>query len=99
MRARGPIAKPGHSFGVKAPDPPVRALPGDTEFFGDMRHRSMIATHALHEQLSGMESQPGISVRHGDLLDVKTRHLHCARRSSLDQLPDRRVTNVLAEYI
>jgi hypothetical protein len=63
-----------------------------------MSDRSVSDTHPPHQQLPGMHSQPSISVRHEDLLDVKTRHLHCARRSSLDQLPDRRVTNVVAEY-
>jgi hypothetical protein len=76
----------------------MRALPRDAQFLGHVRDRSPIDTHPAHQQLAGIDSQPGISVRHEDLLDVKTRHLHCARRSSSDQLPARCVTNVLAEY-
>jgi hypothetical protein len=77
----------------------VRALPRHPKLLRHVCHRAPIDTNPTHQQRTTMHSQTGISVRHEDLLRVKTRHLHCARRSSLVQLPNRRVTNVLAEYI
>jgi hypothetical protein len=83
---------------IEAAHPPVRALPRHSEFLGHMRNRATLDTNPVHEQTSTMNGQSSISVKHEDLLEGEDGYLHYARRSSLDQLPGRRVTNVSIQY-
>jgi len=89
----------GLAFGVVPGHPAVRALPRDSQFLGNMGDRATIDTHPLDQQQTPMHGQPGITVGHEDLQgSSEVGKLHSARRSSSDQLPHRRVTNVLSEY-
>lgn len=36
--------------GLESGDPAVGALPGDPEFFGDVRDRSLLAAHAVDQE-------------------------------------------------
>lgn len=46
----------------------MRALPGDTEFFGDMRDRTPGVDDAFDQQRSPANGESGINVRQENLL-------------------------------
>jgi len=73
------------------------ALATDTHRFGGMSDRPAFDSDTVDNQQTTLNSQPGITVRHEDLLVLcEDGYLHTARRSSPVQGP---VTNLSAQYI
>ena len=84
------------AFFVESSHPFVGALAAHTHRLGDMRHRPAALSDSFDKQTTGVERQPGITVRHEDLLDrVKRANSTMTQGSSPSQ---RSVTNVLTEY-
>ncbi len=95
MRTRRSVMQTGLALELEASDPLVGALPADPHRLRDMRDRHPLAVDTVNEQTSTLEREPGITVRHEDLLACEDGNLHTARRSSPSQGP---VTNLSAEY-
>jgi hypothetical protein len=87
MRAAGPVHQAGGTLIVEPVQPLVGSRPRDSHLDGDMSGRTT-SQHTLHQQQTRPRRQTGLSVDHEDLRAVKTRHLHCARRSSSRQAPN-----------
>ena len=72
MRPRTPLLETGDPLGIKASNPAMGALAGDTHRLGDMSDRHLLVPDALHEQTATVERQAGVTVTHEDLRLVKT---------------------------
>ena len=78
------IVQAGLALLVVAGHPPVGALPGDTEFLGDMGDGAVFDADTVNEQTPTVRVEPGVRVGHEDLqVWCEDRNLHYARRSSL----------------
>jgi hypothetical protein len=67
--AAAAIVQAGPALGPVAVDPPVGALPGDTQLLGDVGHRPPVEDDTTYQQASAVNGQPGISAGHQDLRD------------------------------
>ena len=96
MRSRRPIPQTCLALGIETANPLVSALTADPHCLGDMSNRHALIANTLNKQTTPPKREPGITVRHEDILECEDGYLHTARRSSHVQGP---VTNVSAEYI
>ncbi|GAB2962726.1 hypothetical protein GCM10027203_80210 [Nonomuraea fastidiosa] len=71
--AAAPLVQPVPALGPEPAHPSVSALPGDTEFGGDMRYRPAVEHDTANQQASAMKRQPRVSVTHQDLRVVVKR--------------------------
>jgi hypothetical protein len=77
MWTRRTIEQTSLAISAESGDPAMRALAGDPEFFGDVRHRSTVIDYTGDEQTATMQVQTSVSVGHEDLLvGEDVRHLH-----------------------
>lgn len=77
MWAGGAIEQAGIALESEPGDPAVRALPRNSELFGDVSDRSAVVDHAGDKQTTAVQIQTSISVGHEDLLvGEDVRHLH-----------------------
>lgn len=75
MRQRGPIVRAGIAFFEVPVDPTEGALSGDPHLLSHVSHRPLIVDNSTNKQPTAMTSQTSISVRHDDLLAVKTSNI------------------------
>jgi hypothetical protein len=75
--SRGPVNQASLTRVAVPVDPPMGALPRDTQFLGDVRDGPPLVDNPLHEQTTTTHIQTSISVGHEDLLvGEDVRHLH-----------------------
>lgn len=67
MRAAAAFDQPGQPLGVVAAHPLVDRLPADPQLLGDL-NRLVTGRDPIDEQLAAEQGEPGVSVRHEDLL-------------------------------
>jgi hypothetical protein len=68
MRTRRPVSQAGIPIDVESADPAMSTLTRDPHRPGDMSDGHPQLANTTHEQTATVDGQPGVTVRHEDLL-------------------------------
>ena len=85
VRTTRPIHQTGFAFLTSSSEPPIRRLAGYPRCFSSLRHRPSVLLDPIHQQPSAKRCQPGLSVTHEGLLEIRGHHTHESKRQALTQ--------------